>query len=214
MEVNFTPHQLLTESGYVQSTIPEHFRERISKEIEEIQKTKQNSYTNGLVGVLNDEYSMPNLTSDSEFLEYLYGLTQAYNTNFKDVVSRSNDFKGELVPRKTFWVNYQKKGEYNPIHHHSGLYSFVIWIKIPYNLQEEKNLFKDNPSPENICVFQFVYHDDIIHTAPIQVDQSYEWEIILFPSSRSHSVCPFLTSDGSRISIAGNLTTDKAHVNV
>lgn len=210
MQVNFTPHQLSPGSGYIQSTIPKNFREAISKEIEEIQETKQNSYANGLVGVINDEYSMPDLTSDPEFLEYLYGLTQAYNTHFDDITERSLDFSGEVVPRKTFWVNYQKKGEYNPIHHHSGLYSFVIWIKIPYDLQEEKNLFKNNPAPENICVFQFVYHTDRILTHALQIDKSYEWEIVLFPSWRSHSVAPFLTSDKSRISIAGNLTTDTA----
>ena len=29
------------------------------------------------------------------------------------------------------WVNYQKQCEYNPLHDHTGVYSFVIWMKIP-----------------------------------------------------------------------------------
>ena len=28
----------------------------------------------------------------------------------------------------SFWVNYQKQGEFNPIHTHSGVYSFVVWM--------------------------------------------------------------------------------------
>ena len=31
------------------------------------------------------------------------------------------------------WINYQKSGEYIPTHEHDGVYSFNIWIKLPYN---------------------------------------------------------------------------------
>ena len=31
----------------------------------------------------------------------------------------------------TLWVNFQKENEFNPPHNHSGLFSFVIWVKIP-----------------------------------------------------------------------------------
>ena len=27
------------------------------------------------------------------------------------------------------WVNFQKENEFNPLHDHSGVFSFVIWIK-------------------------------------------------------------------------------------
>ena len=32
---------------------------------------------------------------------------------------------------ETMWVNYQNAGEYQPIHDHSGLYSFAIWFVNP-----------------------------------------------------------------------------------
>ena len=38
------------------------------------------------------------------------------------------------------WVNYQKKYEFNPLHDHSGMFSFVIWMKIPYEHDNEKEL--------------------------------------------------------------------------
>ena len=28
---------------------------------------------------------------------------------------------------QTMWVNYQKQNEFNPLHTHTGFYSFVIW---------------------------------------------------------------------------------------
>ena len=30
-----------------------------------------------------------------------------------------------------FWVNKQKPHEYNPYHDHGGVFSFVVWMKIP-----------------------------------------------------------------------------------
>ncbi len=213
-QVNFTPHQLLPDSGFVQATIPEQFRSGIIEEIERLKKTKENPYNSGLVGVIGDEYGMKGLTANEEFTSFLRMLTSAYDQHFPDVVQSREDVDGEIVPRKLFWVNFQKRYEYNPIHTHSGLYSFVIWIKVPYDLQEEKNLYPDNPSPESICSFCFVYNAAKIMTYSIDVDQSFEWEIILFPSSRHHTVTPFMTTDEPRISIAGNLTTDSAHVKV
>ena len=213
-QVNFTPHQLLPDSGFVQATVPQQIRSRILKEVNQLRKTKENPYNYGLIGVINDEYGMNDLTSDEEFVNFLKLLTLAYEQHFSDVKESNIDLEGQIVPRKLFWVNFQKKYEYNPVHHHSGMYSFVLWIKIPYELQEEKDLFPNNPSPASICSFTFVYFTNRIMTYHIDVDKSYEWEIILFPSYRSHTVTPFMTTDEPRISIAGNLTTDSAHVKV
>ena len=38
------------------------------------------------------------------------------------------------------WVNYQKH-EFNPIHIHDGLFSFIIWHKVPYKMEDEKARF-------------------------------------------------------------------------
>ena len=32
------------------------------------------------------------------------------------------------------WMVLQEKYEFNPVHAHSGVFSFVIWLKIPYTL--------------------------------------------------------------------------------
>jgi dolichol kinase len=41
--------------------------------------------------------------------------------------------------------------------------------------------------------------------APVFVDKSMEGTVTMFPSSMIHCVYPFRTSDGERISIAGNI---------
>ena len=109
---------------------------------------------------------------------------------------------------ETLWINFQKKHEFNPMHVHTGAYSFVIWMKIPYNIEDEKKLFVDtleeDRAPSN---FNF-YITDIygkIRDHTVNVDKSKEGCIVLFPAILNHSVNPFYTSDGYRISISGNV---------
>lgn len=108
----------------------------------------------------------------------------------------------------SIWINFQKKYEFNPLHHHSGDYSFVLWIQIPYDLKKElalENCMNSN-SPEN-ALFNFYFPNinrEII-SAPIYVDKDFEGTMILFPSHLNHGVNPFYTSDDYRISISGNI---------
>lgn len=107
----------------------------------------------------------------------------------------------------SLWVNFQEKYEFNPIHDHNGVLSFVIWISIPYDLSKELEIFP-NSNRRRTSLFEFVlpHHSNKsnITTVPIQVDKSYEGTMILFPSYSSHTVYPFYTSDDYRISVSGN----------
>ena len=38
------------------------------------------------------------------------------------------------------WVNFQKQHEFNPPHNHAGVFSFVIWVKIPTDWREQHAL--------------------------------------------------------------------------
>ena len=42
----------------------------------------------------------------------------------------------------SWWVSYQKKNEFFSYHHHSGIYSFVIWMKIPYSYRDQNIISK------------------------------------------------------------------------
>lgn len=110
------------------------------------------------------------------------------------------------------WVNFQRKGEFLPVHNHNGIYSFAIWIKIPYNIVDEQNhessrysntIGKNHNLAGN---FQFLYNGSTgtIATKNIPVDKKCENKMILFPSSMYHTVYPFYTSDEDRISVSGN----------
>ena len=106
------------------------------------------------------------------------------------------------------WVNFQKKHEYNPIHFHHKAISWVTWITIPYDLEEELNM----PNVREAHVkyaskFQFIYNsfDGGISTTQLDIDKTWEGSLIMFPNYLKHQVYPFQTSNECRISISGNI---------
>ena len=106
------------------------------------------------------------------------------------------------------WVNYMKKHEFNPLHNHSGLYSFVIFVKIPFDLREEfKSARTKNANQKYPGCFSFYAINGLGEIVPhiIEADNGWEQTIMLFPSITHHQVYPFYTSDDYRITISGNL---------
>ena len=106
------------------------------------------------------------------------------------------------------WINIQEKHEFIPNHVHDGIVSFVIWVKIPYDINKELS------SGEHASTFSFTYNTTIggIRNYSIRVDKSWEGKIIMFPSALQHCVYPFYTSDDCRISISGNISFDTSKV--
>jgi hypothetical protein len=149
-------------------------------------------------------------------IEKEYSLSQSKNILKPILFNLANEFhkysaENEKYPSwniEGIWINFQKKHEHNPLHNHSGVLSFVLWVQIPYDLKKELELpnSKNSVRPTN-SLFDFVYTDflgRIVHS-PIPLDKTYEGTIVIFPSSLNHMVYPFYTSDDYRISIAGNL---------
>lgn len=108
----------------------------------------------------------------------------------------------------SFWVNFQKKHEFNPIHDHSGVFSFVVWMKIPTKSSEQHSLpFLEGMSGPSASNFEMSYLDTLgsIRNYQYKMDPEVEGTMLFFPSSFKHAVYPFYESDEERISISGNL---------
>jgi len=119
------------------------------------------------------------------------------------------------TPRLEFeriWINAQRQGEFIPLHQHSGIYSFVIWVQMPYTIEEQRTKCM-NPIlvKERTALFEFVFINSLgkLENFRIPVDKSYEGYVAIFPAELSHQVYPFYNSDGLRISISGNIRLAK-----
>ena len=111
----------------------------------------------------------------------------------------------------SFWVNFMKQHEFNPIHRHTGLFSFNIFMKIPYDWKEQHELphvkASNSPSAGN---FEFLYVDIMgnISTYIYKLDPTCEGLILFFPATIQHLVYPFYNCEEERLTISGNVAYD------
>ena len=110
-----------------------------------------------------------------------------------------------------WWVNYQKQHEFNPLHNHSGVYSFVIWLKIPTDSKVQNDLhIGQNRNGNVVSDFEFAFTDLLgkLQGYVYKMDKGREGTMLFFPSSLKHAVNPFFECDEDRISVSGNIFLD------
>lgn len=206
----------LSNIGVLEAKLPFELFEGLSGEIERIIKEGGGlTYNHNLVGHMKEEYSLNHVKDHmEEFLTAMASTWQTANPGHLEGYEEAAKLKDWTFYLDSMWFNKQKKYEFNPLHHHSGALSFVIWIKIPYDLQDEINYFPpvggsagDPAENTYTSKFCFYYTNTMgrITPAMIPVDKTYEGTIVMFPSEMLHAVYPFYTSDDYRISVSGNL---------
>ena len=124
-------------------------------------------------------------------------------------ISHARNIK--LEPRlRSLWVNFQKKCEFQPVHNHRGVFSFVIWMDIPCHWKDDLKLSftESNCEDEIVGSFNFLYSQSdsrSVRSHGIPMSPSMNGYCCFFPSDLCHQVYPFYTSDKERISISGNI---------
>lgn len=190
--------------GFLKDEIPKDLLEELTTEIAELDTT-QNKYNMRLAGNIESEFQLNCCSANLE--KYLLTLCKKYEAGYP-LTRTSKDLRADRLELQSYWVNIQKKNEFNPMHTHDGTYSFVIWIKVPYRIQDEL----EHPSVKlsnlpRAGMFSFIYTNVFgeVRESEFPVDQTFEGNIFLFPSCLPHMVYPFNTSDNVRISVSGNL---------
>lgn len=113
-----------------------------------------------------------------------------------------------LFTLEKLWVNYQKQHEFNPPHCHRGIYSFVVFMKIPTHWQEQHALpfsaISNAPCASN---FQFIKGEGQgpVTTHNFTLSPEDEGRMLFFPSWLVHQVFPFYGTEEERITVAGNI---------
>jgi len=166
-------------------------------------------YQQNLVGHLEKEFLLDQTCRDIlEPMVVEVGNMYENRWNYASQVDNGVFTSTPTLSLQNLWVNFQKKHEFNPTHTHTGIYSFVIWMRIPYQLQDEENNFPAvKGTAQKTSRFTFHYNNILgMNSAfSLPVDQSWEGTMLFFPAALTHSVYPFYTSDEYRISVAGNL---------
>jgi len=139
-------------------------------------------------------------------------MVEFINLEVETIYKRFPNQSGKLVKPylDDIWVNFQKKGEFIPLHSHGGVFSFVIWMDIPYHPKDESILpFVNCESSRSTCGnFTFTISDGTTRALRdyiIELSPDFNGYCCFFPSDLSHQAYPFYTSDKDRISISGNI---------
>ena len=157
-----------------------------------------------LAGIIKDQRAY-----DNEDKRWFVKEFQPYVSDY----ARGNcDFRGgdwvkggwtEKFNLMNLWVNNMTENEVNPIHHHSGQITWVIYLETP-DLEKERQEYKGRSvGPGGIC-FHYgepQYPEWAIHTNGSLPKKGDIW---IFPCLLRHEVIPFKTP-GTRISVSGNL---------
>ena len=106
-----------------------------------------------------------------------------------------------------FWVNYQRQYEFNPLHLHGGLYSFVVFMKIPTHWKEQHEMNKDDFRAPVASDFVFVWsgEENEILKENLRLSSEDEGRILFFPAWLQHMVYPFYECEEERVTISGNI---------
>lgn len=217
---------ILSMNHYVIGRVPDFILAEINAEVQGMLDRKFKNtrrYKDALAGEIQHEYAIVNSASSIEMFMNHAASKFWESCNRSDLAARQHVLRvsnyTSILNYKEVWANFQKKYEYNPLHNHAGKLSFVIWLRIPYDIETEfaRASHGGTNYGSGPGTFSFTFHDsnygyfdtnqrtDGIISHPIKLDKSCEGKFALFPSYLRHSVEPFYTSDGYRISIAGNL---------
>ena len=157
--------------------------------------------TSGLAGDIADEQYF--IWDNNEFLlqafkeEFKAHISRIYNRNIMDI-SFANPDNVKHKHKDYIWINYSKPMEYNPLHNHTGLLSFVYYPDIPEVIRNEWKNQTNNFGSRGCIEFVASRESDSITLNPKKGD------LFIFDSGHRHEVYPFYSNE-TRISIAGNV---------
>ena len=175
-------------------------------------ENKGKSHKSELVGNIDSSYEI--FDKDNWFYNNtLVKLCNAYAESFNNIGSNLPTVYKHPYFLQSMWVNYQKQTEFNPTHYHKGIYSFVIWMKIPTHYKDQQKLpISSNSTSGVISNFEFSYIDLFgrIRSYEYLMRPELEGTLVFFPAKMVHQVYPFFECDEERISISGNILVNTA----
>ncbi len=189
----------------VKFKIPDDIFKELKKDI----KKNKNKYNRRSEGNIRKEYSLDNYREKYE----KFIISQAFENkqlseNLKSIRISYPNNQGLTLGK--LWVNFMKKHEFNPIHKHDGILSFVLFIQIPYLIKEELQKAPSVISNFNLAGhLQFIqlnsHNPGNLSIQDLSVDKTWEQTGLIFRSYTNHCVYPFFSTDEERITISGNV---------
>lgn len=173
-------------------------------------ENRKESHKKDLAGNIHESNVLVD-ENDWFFKNTVVPLCQKYAEQFENIGSHVPTNQTHPYYLSSFWVNYQKQNEFNPLHDHNGVYSFVIWMKIPTRHEEQnKNPISSLSNAPKISTFNFHFTDILgrFRHFTYKMNPEIEGTMLFFPAKLNHIVYPFYDCEEDRVSISGNIQID------
>tara|TARA_R100001163_G_C5048170_1_gene185223 strand:+ start:177 stop:767 length:591 start_codon:yes stop_codon:yes gene_type:complete len=179
----------------------------IFKQLKKIANIKKVKANDTLAGNMEEEYYLNEYTSILE--KYIIDHAFSYPPLVTNINKTHKAFtENRPLTLSNLWVNHQKKHEFNPIHNHSGVLSFIVFIQIPYLIKDQDKISPGKYSNGNRAgrlAFLEITPTGRIEHKVFDVDKTWEQSVLIFPAELNHIVYPFYKVNKPRITISGNI---------
>jgi len=186
------------------------FLDHVTDCIEQRRGSNDHDMSGMLAGRVDEQILIEDLVSD-ECKDHILSHVMTVIDNCSLAIPR------EHLEINGLWVNISNNAEFNPIHSHDGLFSFVFYTKNTVKQADAiDNKFDSDTTPPN----GGVYNNGAVQPLAGHIELHYgetqflNWstfshfplqgDLLVFPSWLRHSVYPFYCG-GERISVAGNI---------
>ena len=125
---------------------------------------------------------------------------ETYGCPFKQKTTHTHELEFSR-----FWCRASLDGDYQSIHDHQGIFTFVVWLTVPFEGADERQVqagFRPEASD-----FVLVYPDTCgqLQKRNFVLGKGAEGKMLFFPSDINHIVYPHYTTQEYRIALAGDV---------
>ena len=125
---------------------------------------------------------------------------ETYGCPFKQKTTHTHE-----LAFSRFWCRASLDGDYQSIHDHQGIFTFVVWLTVPFEGADERQVqagFRPEASD-----FVLVYPDTCgqLQKRNFVLGKGAEGKMLFFPSDINHIVYPHYTTKEYRIALAGDV---------
>ena len=201
----------------METTVPKRFVDIINAAGDDVLSSEQKSakwdWSHKLVGKVSKEIQIPIDDADDrdllfttmrqacvDYLNFIISKNRAYG--WYKIAGRESKPTLDNIHLTHSWIVSQYAGEYNPYHHHTGDFSAVVYLKIPFNMQKELDKEFTDHYPTNGLI-EFMYGENSDMRSDTIKFKPEVGTILVFPSYLKHFVYPFY-SEGERRSMSFN----------
>jgi len=158
-----------------------HYKENYLNKVEPYLKTYVERFFNGL----HNQFDVDKASGVDRILSVQDGRQKTRQGNVK---------------LDSLWINFSQKHDFNPLHSHHGILSFVIFCQVPPEIFE----VQADSNTQRAGWIHFNYGDPITPLMGCEYPvRPYENLILIFPNELKHHV-PSYWVDAERISVSGN----------